>query len=57
MRDIGAQSVTLQVRKRMLLEGAQGLAFLHSRGIVHLDVKPQNLLVSVELVATSCDHE
>jgi len=37
--------MTIQRRLRFLKHAAQGLAFLHDRHVIHLDVKPQNLLV------------
>jgi serine/threonine protein kinase len=33
------------MRKRMAIEAAAGIVFLHARGILHLDLKPLNLLV------------
>jgi len=38
--------LTADLRKRMVLEAAKGLSFLHSRNIVHLDVKPLNFFVT-----------
>ncbi|KAG9395807.1 Protein kinase domain [Carpediemonas membranifera] len=32
----------------LVIEAADGLAFIHSRGIVHRDIKPDNFFVSVE---------
>lgn len=38
--------------RRAMRQILEGLAFLHERNIVHLDLKPQNLLLSVE---DNCD--
>lgn len=37
--------MTWPVRKRVVLEAAQGMACLHARRIVHCDLKPLNILV------------
>ena len=46
-------------REEVALYGAQlgaGLAYLHERGIAHRDIKPRNLLVSLEAqVLQVCD--
>jgi serine/threonine protein kinase len=36
------------VAGKFILQAAQGLAFAHSKGVVHRDVKPANLLVDVD---------
>ncbi len=40
---------------RWLLGAARGLSALHAQGIVHRDVKPENILVSHEGTAKICD--
>jgi hypothetical protein len=40
---------------RIALEVANGLAFAHSKGIVHADLKPSNILFDANDVAKICD--
>lgn len=44
---LGAE-IYLETVKRLLYQLLQGLAYLHSRDILHLDLKPANLLVSTD---------
>jgi serine/threonine protein kinase len=39
------QDVPLATRKRILRDVLRGLAVLHAKGIVHTDIKPNNILV------------
>lgn len=44
--------------RQLLLQIAEGLAFLHSQHIAHLDIKPANLLLSAawpQVDAKLCD--
>ncbi|KZS97552.1 kinase-like protein [Sistotremastrum niveocremeum HHB9708] len=42
-------------RIKLLIDTVSGLSFLHSRGIVHGDLKPNNILVSDERIAVLAD--
>jgi serine/threonine protein kinase len=46
---------TAEDSRRILTDVARGLEFLHSRGIVHNDLKPGNVLYSRERGAIICD--
>jgi len=37
--------------RRVLLDTAKGLLYLHGRGLVHFDVKPLNILVSARTLS------
>jgi serine/threonine protein kinase len=47
---LNAPGKRLTVRQRVgvMLDVGRGLEFLHSRGVVHRDVKPQNILITDE---------
>lgn len=44
LRDVGA--LAEPIIRRYTLDIVSGLAFLHSKRIIHRDVKPTNLLIS-----------
>lgn len=39
--------------KKILLHGAKGLQYIHSKGLVHLDVKPENIFITLEHTSNS----
>src|SRR5207245_11021584 len=40
---------------RIAIEVANGLAFAHSKGIIHADLKPANILFDANDAAKNCD--
>ncbi|MDF2697252.1 MAG: serine/threonine protein kinase, partial [Labilithrix sp.] len=52
---VGDTRISLPTRVRWLVEIARGLATAHERGLVHRDVKPENVLVSSDGVAKLAD--
>lgn len=42
-------------RVRLAMETASGMAYLHGRDVLHLDLKPQNLLVTDSMHIKVCD--
>ncbi|CAI5460829.1 unnamed protein product [Closterium sp. Yama58-4] len=51
----GAKPMSLQQRLAVLVDVADGLSFLHSRRIVHRDVKPANVLLDADMRAKVAD--
>ena len=39
--------------KKILLHAAKGLQYIHSKGLVHLDVKPENIFIALEHASNS----
>ena len=39
--------------KKILLHAAKGLQYIHSKNLVHLDVKPENILITMEHTSNS----
>ena len=48
-------TMTLEVKARMLQEAVAGVEYLHTMGIVHRDVKPQNILLTASWTAKVAD--
>lgn len=45
---IATEPLSAAELRRMLLHVAEGLRYIHSEGLVHLDIKPGNIFISVE---------
>jgi serine/threonine protein kinase len=43
------------IRLKLLLDAAKGMSYLHSRSVIHRDLKPRNLLVSKNWVCKVAD--
>lgn len=48
-------ALPLPVSKRVLLQLADALIYLHGRGISHGDIKPENILISNDFRVKLCD--
>ncbi|GJP45565.1 hypothetical protein CLOM_g4945 [Closterium sp. NIES-68] len=51
----GAKAISLSQRLAVLIDVASGLKHLHSRRIVHRDVKPANVLLDAQMQAKVAD--
>lgn len=56
-QDNGNELLDLALVKSYLLQMCRGVAFLHSRGVMHRNLKPHNLLVSRDGVLKLADFE
>ena len=49
------KTIALKERLRIMQEVADGLLLIHSKSICHFDIKPQNILLTAEVVPKICD--
>ena len=49
------KTLTLKQKLKFAAEAARGMAYLHEKGVIHMDVKPQNFLVSFTHIQLSID--
>ena len=53
LKNSGNKYFTESELKRILLHLAKGLQYIHSKMLVHLDIKPENIFISLEHPVTS----
>lgn len=55
LRELLKRKLSWPLKIRLALDIAQGIAFLHENGIIHRDIKPQNVLVDHHWRGKLCD--
>jgi serine/threonine protein kinase len=51
LQDNGGSSISYQLKLQWALEIAEGLGDMHAKGLVHGDIKPQNVIITETNVA------
>eukprot|EP00948_MAST-09A_sp_MAST-9A-sp1_P001157 g1157.t1 len=49
------QKLILRTGLRIMYDTAEGMAYLHSRGVIHRDLKSANILITERMAAKICD--
>lgn len=52
---IMSQNLSWDIRLQLLRDTANGLAYIHNRGIIHCDLTPRNIVVTADYHAKLCD--